>query len=592
MRSALILLAVLAIFALGIMHWLDTRADTYPLRAALHRNLAPANVARYVPQKPDSLRWRLLRFYRERGSTPAWVDSHGLLARGRELVLVIDSAAVEGLNPGDYHTPELSALLKETHSAPLSSAPDPAKLAKLDVLLTSTFLRYGSDRLAGRVDPGKLPTDWHTRPRRVNWVEILDQAVRTESVRATLARLDPPSPDYGRLRDALRSYRAIVSRGGWPSVPNGPPLRRGGRGPRVVALRNRLAASGDLPGPGASAVFDGMLENAVRRFQVRCGLDPTGIVREDELEQLNVSAPRRVRQIELNMERSRWLPGTLGSRYILVNIPDYRLDVMENGHSVLAMRVVVGKEYSRTPVFSDTLTDIVFNPAWNIPASIAEQELGDSVRVDPGYLAKHHMHVYAGQSKDSPEVDMKGRDLTSILSESSNYAIRQDPGPNNPLGRIKFLFPNKFNVYLHDTPAGHLFNRKERDFSHGCIRIEKAEDLANYLLPAQDGWGPARIANALDTSEDSWVKVPHPIPVHILYWTAWIDPQRGLMFRDDLYGIDDVLDRALESRVVASVMSGRHTGATALTSGRLPKSDLAIRTSRGGRRERARDRRS
>ena len=554
MRSILILLAVLVIFALGIMHWMDTRSDTYPLRAALHRNLAPANVARFVPQRPDSLRWRLLRFYRGRRSTPAWVDSHGLLVRGRELVDVIDSAGVEGLNPTDYHTPKLSLLLEETRSAPLTSAPDPAKLAELDVLLTSIFLRYGSDRLAGRVDPAKLPADWYTRPRRTDWIQVLDQAVRTGSVRATLARLDPPYPGYERLRNALRTYRAIASRGGWPSLPPGPPMRRGSRGPRVVALRNRLAASLDLPATGPSAVFDGAVENAVRRFQVRCGLDPSGIVSAGELEQLNVSAAQRVRQIELNMERWRWLPGTLGSRYILVNIPDYRLDVMDGGQSVLAMRVVVGKEYSRTPVFSDTMTDIVFHPAWNIPASIAQQELGDSVRVDSDYLSKHQMHVYAGPSKDSPEVDAKGHDLGSIFSEGSNYSIRQDPGPKNPLGRIKFLFPNRFNVYLHDTPAGHLFNRQERDFSHGCIRIERPVDLANYLLPIQDGWGPERVANALDgTDEEKWVKVPHPIRVHILYWTAWADPDGTVEFRDDLYGIDEVLDRALAERTVASL---------------------------------------
>jgi len=594
MRSMLILLAVLAVFALGIMHWMETRADTYPLRAALHRNLAPANVARYLPQKPDSLRWRLLRFYRQRSSTPAWVDSHGLLGRGRELVDVIDSAAVEGLNPADYHTPQLSALLKETHSGPLATSPDPAKLAELDVLLTSTFLHYGSDRLAGRVDPSRLPADWHTRPRRADWVQLLDQAVGTGSVKATLARLDPPYVDYQRLREALRSFRVIATRGGWPSVSDGPPLRRGSRGPRVVALRNRLVASEDLRASGSSAVFDGALEDAVRHFQTRCGLDPTGIVRGDELEQLNVSASARVRQIELNMERWRWLPATLGSRYILVNIPDYRLDVMESGHSVLAMRVVVGKEYSRTPIFSDTMTDIVFNPAWNIPASIAGEELGDSVRIDHDYLAKHHMHVYAGQTKDSPEVDMKGRDLASLLSENSSYSIRQDPGPNNPLGRIKFLFPNKFNVYLHDTPAGHLFNRQERDFSHGCIRIEKAEDLAEYLLPSEDGWGPARIANAFESSEDAWVKVPHPIPVHILYWTAWVDPQRGVQFRQDLYGIDDVLDRALEARSVASVGPRPSVRTTTLASSPpTPRNpDEAIRTSPEGRRARARDRRS
>src|SRR5215471_10146142 len=200
MRSMLILLVILAVFALGIMHWMDTRTDTYPLRVALHRNLAPANVSRYVPQKPDSLRWRLLRFYRGRRSAPAWVDSHGISGRGCELVDVIDSAGVEGLNPADYHTSELSALLKETHASPLAKS-DPAKLAELDVLLTSTFLRYGSDRLAGRVDPAKLPADWHTQPRRADWVELLDQAVGTGSVRATLARLDPPYPDYQRLKD-------------------------------------------------------------------------------------------------------------------------------------------------------------------------------------------------------------------------------------------------------------------------------------------------------------------------------------------------------------------------------------------------------
>jgi murein L,D-transpeptidase YcbB/YkuD len=593
MRSALILLVVLAVFALAVMHWIDTRSDSYPLRTALHRSLGSVQIARYVPQKPDSLRWRVLRFYRQRHSIPAWVDSHGLLGRGKELVAVIDSAVIEGLNPADYHTPELETLLHETHSGPLTS-PGADKLAELDVLLTSMFLRYGSDRLSGRVNPARLPTDWYTRPRRADWVTLLDQAVSTGSVKATLGRLDPPYPDYARLREALRSYRAIASRGGWPSVPPGPPLKRGSRGPRVVALRNRLAASGDLRSPGSTAVFDGELEAAVRHFQARCGLEATGIVRADELADLNVSAPQRVRQIQLNMERWRWLPATLGSRYILVNIPDYRLDVMDGGRSVLAMRVVVGKEYSRTPVFSDTMTDIVFHPAWNIPASIAQKELGDSVRADPDYLSKRHMHVYAGPTKDSREVDAKGSDLNSVFSEGSKYSIRQDPGPTNPLGRIKFLFPNKFNVYLHDTPAGHLFSRNERDFSHGCIRIEKPVDLADYLLPSQDGWGPERVANALGgPDEEKWVKVPHPISVHILYWTAWQDPDGTVEFRDDLYGIDDVVDRALSERTVASIPTSARLRGTMLASmGNRSEDPEGIRTSRGRRHGRARDRRS
>ncbi len=548
-RTLILWLAVgLGIVAVVTWQFCESRSALHPIRVALREQLKSKNLPGYVRAGGEDVRKQLLRFYQDRRFGPAWVDGRGPLSRAKELTEQLSRAGEEGLSPLDYQLPRIKQLIQKTRGLPLGPPPDPRRLAELDVLLTHSFLSYAADLFTGRLDPRTLAADWHTRPRRVDWKAVSSSAFGSD-VGHTLEKLDPAAPGFVRLRETLGRYVEILKAGGWPKVPGGPTLKRGSRGPRVLLLRRRLAVTGDL-GAGASRSprFDITLESAVRRFQARHGLEPTGVVGSEELAALNVPVQARIRQIALNMERWRWLPGELGDRYVVVNIPDFVLQLYEHGRPLLAMRVIVGKEYSRTPIFSDTLTYVVFNPYWNVPASIVAEELADSIRDDPGYLEAHHMRVFDGPGDDAREIDPGDLDWSALLTAGSGYSLRQDPGPQNPLGRIKFMFPNRFNVYLHDTPAGHLFDRRERGYSHGCIRIENPVELANYLLRDKPGWGAQGVAAAMDTSVNRWVSIPRPILVHILYWTAWVDERGAVQFRDDVYGIDALLARALYRR--------------------------------------------
>ncbi|HSN87061.1 MAG TPA: L,D-transpeptidase family protein, partial [Thermoanaerobaculia bacterium] len=299
-------------------------------------------------------------------------------------------------------------------------------------------------------------------------------------------------------------------------------------------------AKADAP---AQAVFDEAVASAVSRFQRRHGLEATGKVDEGTLAELNVPVQDRIRQLQVNMERWRWMPASLGERYIFVNVPEFRLDVYEGDHSALAMRVVVGKDQSKTPAFSDKMTYLELNPAWNLPVSILSDEILPKLASNPGYLASHDMEVVKGWGDDEEVVD------ASYASEAgqpgSPYRVRQRAGAANPLGKVKFMFPNEFDIYLHDTPADHLFDRAERDFSHGCIRLEKPVELARYLLRGDPKWTPDAIQDALTSGEHAAVKLPKPLPVHILYWTAWVDQDGTVEFRKDVYGHDETLEKAL-----------------------------------------------
>ena len=485
------------------------------------------------------------RFYRERGFRPTWTSSRGPTADATELVEALEAAPREGLDPAAYDVERIRSSMEKAHAGLLGPASKPTDLAALDLLLTRTFLRYAAHLSTGQVDPKALPADWHLPRRRNDLVSVLKQATAGGDVRRTLEALPPRDPRYARLREALERYRAVAASGGWKSVPAGPPLRRGQRGPRVDALLARLATTGEMSRVArAGQRFDSGTEAAVRRFQEHYGLDVDGVVGADDMAELNVPVETRIRQIELNLERWRWLP-PLEDRYLIVNVPDYSLHVFERERQVLAMRVVVGKQYSRTPLFSDEITHVVLNPYWNVPKSIAAEELLPAVQNDDAYLEQRGIHVFDGSGPDAREVDPGSINWGAVSPEDMDLSFRQDPGPGNPVGNIKFMCPNQFDVYLHDTPANHLFDERGRDFSHGCIRLEKPVELAEYLLQGTPGSSREELVAAFGTTRDSSVKLPRKMPIHILYWTAWADERGNVQFRPDVYGLDRVLDRAL-----------------------------------------------
>ncbi len=490
----------------------------------------------------------VLRFYERRGFNAAWSVKRGLRDEALQLADALEAAPREGLEPGDAQADQVRArieLLSSGREAP-GRGPEPRELAETDILLTRSFLKHAMHLHSGLIDPARLPSDWHLNPRRADLVTVLEQALVTRDVAGALAGLAPAHPGYAALRSLLERYREIDRAGGWRGVPPGRPLRRGSAGERVRLLRTRLAAEGDLDRSLAGGeTFDAALVAAVRRFQARHGLEPTGVVGERDRVELDVPVQARIRQITLNLERWRWLPAGLGERHLLVNIPGFTLEARESDRVVLAMRVVVGRELSRTPMFSDSITYLVFNPVWELPPEIAKNEVLPAIQKDPEYLAKNHLRLFERHGRGSREVAPAKVDWQKVTPEEFGFAVKQDPGPENSIGHVKFMCPNQFAVYLHDTPAGHLFSATQRDYSHGCVRVERPLELALYLLRGKAGWDSARIVAAFDTLQNKVVQLPEPVPVHLLYWTTWVDDQGVAQFRRDVYAVDSLLTDAL-----------------------------------------------
>jgi murein L,D-transpeptidase YcbB/YkuD len=503
------------------------------IRSTVESQTLPASIK---DQKERARAWdEMRRFYQKRQYQPAWSDVNGPRPQAEQLAQAIGSvAATEGLDPRRYRSQQLAGILsqmKEDKDWSLESPEAQRRLADLDVEMTFIYLTLAAHTAIGRVQPETLRIHWENQSRNVDLDARLEKALQGDDVAASLRSLAPPNPRYARLRDALARYREIASRGGWPAVSGD--LESGARGAGALALRNRLIAEGDLPpvpeGQQPVPVFDDAVAQAIARFQQRHGLEPDGKLGEDTVAELNVPVEERIRQIEINLERWRWLPSTLGDSYVWVNVPEYRMELIDHGRKAIDMAVVVGKQQSQTPVFSDQMEFLELNPEWNIPTGIARDEILPKLASDPGYLASHNME---------------------FVGEGANQRIKQRSGPDNPLGQVKFMFPNEFDVYLHDSPADHLFSREERDFSHGCVRLERPVQLAEYLLREKPEWSGAKVREAILSGEHRTVKLPQKLPVHILYFTAWVEDNGAVNFRKDVYGHDAKLAAALADEPV------------------------------------------
>lgn len=488
-------------------------------------------------------------FHKDRVFQPAWSTEEGPRAQATSLVKAIHGAILEGLEPEDYHLATIETLLAELrHNIVTNRSLEPDKLADLDLLLTDAFLLYGSHLSAGRVNPETIRSEWFIKNRELDLVEILQSALDEDQIEEALETLPPQHAGYARLKRALLQYRAIMRRGGWKILPSGQMLR-GNRGVRVAALRSRLIVSGDLDeSTDDHSLFDQVLEQGVRRFQKRHGLDIDGIVGPATLAALNVPVEEHIRQIKVNMERWRMLPHDFGRRYILVNIPNFELGVVEDDQILMTMRVVVGRTSRRTPVFSGTMTYMELNPYWHIPPTIAREDILENIWKDPEYLLKTNIRVFKNWKAQAPEINPDSIDWSQITAKNLSFKLRQEPGPSNALGRIKFMFPNKFDVYLHDTPARALFKKTKRSSSSGCIRVEKPIELAEYLLRDDPKWTHEEILAAINSNKRQVVLIREPIAVHVLYRTAWVDEDDTIHFRDDIYGRDKMLDEALNER--------------------------------------------
>jgi L,D-transpeptidase YcbB len=491
-------------------------------------------------------------FYMERQFMPVWLDSSGLRPTGHALIHAIEQVGLDGLQPADYHLGAIHAMLTEMEtqaSLPLDQQAD--QWAQMDLLLTDAFLLLSSHLSGGRVNPETLHTDWVLSAHSVDIMAVLHNAVTESQIDQALDRMRPAHDGYAGLRLALRQLHGVEEQGGWPTIPDGPSLRPEERNDRVVALRQRLqmeAAPVAAELPEEVDRFDSDLVESLKRFQARHGLEPDGTVGRRTLEELNVPVKDRIRQIELNLERWRWLPSDPGDRYIRVNIADYSLRVVERKEVVLSMRVVVGRPMRRTPVFSAPMTYMVISPYWTVPLTIAVEDMLPKVIEDDSYFDRQAIKVYYGWEEGSAAVNPRQINWGAYGKHNFPFRLVQEPGPSNALGQLKFMFPNNFSVYLHDTPQRSLFGKVQRDFSSGCIRVENALALAEYLLKDRPDWTPEKLRVAIKKNQQQILRVEPPLPVHLLYMTAWVDEKGVLQFRKDIYKRDIQLDRALKER--------------------------------------------
>ena len=542
----------------------------------------------------------LRRFYGERAWEPVWIRYTRMMNRPklrdadvRELLDALTRAEGQGLTPADYVPAGLGQRVDDLPRRLGGMAP--GELAELEVDLTRSFAAYANDLLHGRLSPSRVDDSWHLEPRTRELSAVLATALDDpRRVARTADRLEPDHDGYRRLKDAYDRYRGLAADGGWPEVPDGEVVKVGEamEPERYRALVERLRAEGYLPpdladrglrhlerwrteqeagqesgepaetqtatrtadgsgdaGEGEQATggesleltFDEELETALIRFQDSHGIREDGALGPNTLRELNVSAEDRARIIALNLERWRWLPDDLGERYVEVNLPAFTLEAVDGDRSSEEMRVVVGKDGWVTPVLTETMEHVVVNPYWNIPRSILEEDILPKLRENPSYLVEENMEV----------VDVGSGETVAVGAAelaSGNYRVRQKPGPGNALGRIKFMFPNRHNVYLHDTPADYAFDRTYRDLSHGCVRVEHPIDLADFVFAGDSRWNGPEIEALIRSKEQRTIPLEREIPVYFLYWTAFVDDDGEVQFRPDLYGYDEKHTQALEGR--------------------------------------------
>jgi len=484
-------------------------------------------------------------FYKQRDYRPAWSRGNRIAPLAKEFLDLLDEAGEEGLNPADYGV----HVLREAVGALQPEAPTKA-LEALDPILTDTFFLYAIHLSTGRVDTSEIDLPWITRHRSPDLPSILEDAVESGSLARAAAILPPPQGAYRRLKRALVRYRGLEATGGWPVLPPGPTIKPENRNDpdRLALLERRLHREGYLAAVRPDSVLTERLMEGVRAFQRAHGLEVDGRVGPYTRRELNVPAVRRIEQIIVNMERWRWYPESLGPRRLEVNIPGFTLTLYENDRPDTTMRVVVGINDWETPVFSDSVRYVVFNPYWNVPKKIAVESVLTGIREDSTYLASKDFEVFSDWGRDATLVEPATVDWSEVDTEDFPYRFRQKPGAANALGRMKFMFPNRFSVYLHDTPSVNLFRKWNRTFSHGCVRVEDPFGLAAFAFAPDSTWNRARFEKTLRKAKRRIVSLPEPLPIHLMYWTAMADDSGRVVFYRDVYGVDRQMRRALARR--------------------------------------------
>ena len=510
------------------------RADVEQLRATGDLDLGGVMIAS---------RNLLPRIYEARGFAPTWrtqpqIDS---------LLETIDESYKEGLDPRDYHVDQVRAARAAFANVDTLSA---AERAALDVMLTDSVIRIGYHLRFGKVDPVALNPNWNLKQDLMGRdpAVTIQKAIDARSMREFADAAIPRVFLYQRYKEALAQYRQLAATGGWPVLSTGPTLKQGMTDARVPKLAERLAITGDIGRSSAAAAttsYSGAVVDGVKHFQERHGLAVDGALGPGTLAALNVPVEMRIEQIRANLERARWVFYDPESEFLVVNIAGFKMYLVRRGEVVWRSRVQVGKTYRRTPIFTSTMSYVVLNPTWTVPPTILRQDYLPQLKRNPQYLAERNIDVLDRTGKP---VDQSSIDWSS--ARSLQYQLVQRPGPTNALGRVKFMFPNEYFVYLHDTPSRDLFDRESRAFSSGCIRVENPLELADIVIG--DKWPRARIDAAIADGRTQTVILDKPIAVKLLYWTAEVDGNGRVSFFPDVYSRDDALITALAQPFMAA----------------------------------------
>lgn len=474
----------------------------------------------------------LQEFYLARDFRLAWHDNR-LQPTPQALALIqaIGRIGDDGLLPEDYHYGRLRHLTEgEKGSAP-----------EYDLLLSDAAANLGHHLLSGKVDPHSISPEWKAQRRERSTSELLTELAEASDVAGRLDLLRPQQVRYFRLQKLLREFFDRPPE--WPPLAVYPAINPGASDPRLASIRARLIYWGDLETRAQSTgdIFDDALVAAAKKFQQRHGLDTDGVLGRKTLEALNITPAARREQIVINMERWRWLSENLGSKHLLVNIAGFELKGVVDNRTVLRQPVIVGRHYRRTPVFSDRVRYLVFNPTWTVPYKLAVRDKLPDIQKDPEYLTRLGFSVY---DQEQRLLDPATVDWNQLTRRDFPYRLVQAPGPENALGQVKFMFPNPYDVYLHDTPSRELFEKSDRAFSSGCVRVADPLGLAEWLL-ADEGYTREQIEQIVATGELRTLYLKNPVPIHIEYWTAWIDGDGLLNFRSDIYRRDPPLAAAL-----------------------------------------------
>jgi murein L,D-transpeptidase YcbB/YkuD len=459
-------------------------------------------------------------FYKDRNYGYAWFDSSGLTEQASNL-MNLQSDYITNFSDSTLANPLLDSLFHFlSQSKQVQQNIQPATILEAELLLTGQFFRYASKAYNGSdIDAAAL--GWFIPRKKADLHQLLDSAIRGASDKIYAA----PNSQYNKLVNYLNQYRSIEKKGNLDSLPSvKKSLRKGDSSLIIGLIRQHLFTFHDLSENNNSLVFDSTLEKAVKGFQQRMGLTPDGVVGNQLIAELNVPIQTRIKQMLINLERLRWMPAEKDTNYILVNIPAFMMYVYDSGRLQFNMNVIVGTSANNTVIFNNRLQYVVFSPYWNVPSSIVQKEILPAMARNPNYLNRQHME---------------------IVQAGKIPVIRQLPGAHNSLGLVKFLFPNNYNIYFHDTPNRNLFSQTNRSFSHGCIRVGEPKKLAAYLLRNDSSWTSTRIDSAMHLAKEKWVTLAKPVPVFIVYFTAWVDQEGKLNFRKDIYKHDEKLGKKL-----------------------------------------------